>query len=158
MDIERRYPAIKAELAQQLLTVPLSNDLYRPCCVTLVDGTVRDRVYVVGAQPWFQQWGVWPEDDQDKSFVPIERVGSIVASASRLPALFANKLYEAGESGMGYTIFTVRFADGSSLVTGSGNAIDFIDYPAGQSPETVVDVLPHAGRDDPSLRVGPDYA
>ncbi|MCI3135027.1 hypothetical protein [Phenylobacterium aquaticum] len=58
---------------------------------------------------------------------------------------------------MGYTIFTVRFRDGSSIAVGTGNAVDFIDYPEGQSPEAVVGVLPHVGRDDPHLRSGPTY-
>lgn len=156
-DVGQRYPALNAELAKQLANAPITDNLYRPCQVTLDDGTRHDRVYVVEAEPWFRQWGVWPEDDDGKRFLPVRRVSKIVDSPSRLPARAADKLYAAGESGMGYAIFTVCFKDGTSQIVGTGNAIDFIEYPHGQSPETVVDVLPHTGRGDPTLTSGPDY-
>jgi hypothetical protein len=125
--------------------------------VVLKDGSSLDRVYIVDAQPWFEQWGVWPEQDSAKFSLSIRDVARILDSPSRLPARFANQIYEAGESGMGYTIFTVKFRDGTSTAVGTGNAVDFIEYPDGQSPQTVVAVLPHVGRDDPKLRSGPDY-
>jgi hypothetical protein len=59
----RRYPPLSFELAKQLLTIEATGGLYRPCVVTLQDGTVLDRVYLAEAQPWFRHWGVWPEDD-----------------------------------------------------------------------------------------------
>jgi hypothetical protein len=152
-----RYPPLSPDLARQLSAVPVSGGIYYPCSVVLNDGTVKDRVYVVEAGPWFRDWGVWPEDDRGKRSVDIRTVTSINDSLSRLPARFADELYRAGESGMGYTIFTVRFRDGSSIVVATGNAVDFIDYPEGQSPETVVGVLPHVGRNDPHLRSGPEY-
>ena len=71
--------------------------------------------------------------------------------------MFANRLYAEGESGMGYTIFTVEFRDGRSVVVGTGNAIDFITYPQGQSKETVVNVLPHVGRGDPLINRAPPF-
>lgn len=156
--MSERYPALSAELAQQLSNVPITDNLYRPCKVILDDGSARDRVYVVEAEPWFRFWGVWPEDDSGKSLLPVQRVKKIINSPSRLPASAANKLYAAGESGMGYTIFTVSFRDGTSLVIGTGNAIDFVDYPSGQSEDTVLDVFPHIGRGDPTLKSGPEYA
>lgn len=152
-----RYQSLSHDLARQLSTVPVSGGIYYPCSVVLSDGTVKDRVYLVEAGPWFRYWGVWPEDDRGKQSVDFKMVTSIKDSPSRLPARFANELYNAGESGMGYTIFTVRFRDGSSIAVGTGNAVDFIDYPEGQSPETVVGVLPHIGRNDPHLRSGPKY-
>jgi hypothetical protein len=152
-----RYPPLSSELAKQLAAVDVTDGLYRPCAVRLKDGSKVDRVYIADAQPWFQQWGVWPEEDGGKSSLDIRSVAQIMDSPSRLPAKFANELYEAGESGMGYTIFTVRFRDGSFIVVGTGNAIDFIDYPKGQSPDTVVGVVPHLGRDDPNIRTGPEY-
>lgn len=153
----RRYPPLSKDLAAQVASVPLTDGLYHPCSVILDDGCLVDRVYLAAAEPWFRTWGIWPEDDSGKRSVDIRRVASINESPSRLPARFADELYKAGESGMGYTIFTVRFRDGSSMAVGTGNAVDFIDYPDGQSPQTVVDVLPHIGRDDPHLRSGPEY-
>jgi len=155
--VGERYPALSTELASQLRNVRITDNLYRPCQVVLDDGTVHDRVYIVDAEPWFRQWGVWPEDDDGKSFLPLQRVSKIADSPSRLPAGAAEKLYAAGESGMGYTIFTIRFKDGSSQIVGTGNAIDFVKYPDGQSAETVLDVLPHIGRGDPALTSAPDY-
>jgi len=67
-------------------------------------------------------------------------------SPTRLPARFANEIYRNGESGMGYTIFTVVFADGERQASGTGNGVDFIRYPDGKTPADVVAVLPHEGR------------
>jgi hypothetical protein len=59
---------------------------------------------------------------------------------------------------MGYTIFTVMFQDGSDLAVATGNAVDFIEYPQGQGPSTVVGVRAHEGRDSQALSHGPKYA
>ena len=72
-----------------------------------------NRVYVVSEQSYIRSWGVWPEDDSGKALIAIEEVQDLRESHSRLPAEFANRLYDAGESGMGYRIFTVVFDDGS---------------------------------------------
>lgn len=153
----RRYPPLSFELAKQLLTIEATGGLYRPCMVTLLDGTVLDRVYLAEAQPWFRHWGVWPEDDEGKQYLDLGDVAAIADSPTRLPAAVANALYTEGESGMGYTIFTVQFRDGSSVAVVTGGALDFIAYPPGQSMETVVDALPHVGRNDPHLTHAPRY-
>jgi len=153
-----RYPSLPTTLASQLAKVSLSGGYLRPCLVTLDDGTTIDRVYLAEASQYIRQWGVWPENDRGKHSIPIDRIVSVKDSPSRLPPKFADELYAAGESGMGYTIFTVCFADGSDIKIGTGNAVDFIDYPAGQSPASVVKVLPHVGRNDPNLRNGPRYS
>ena len=155
--VSRRYPPLLLQLAKQLSTVEATDGIYRPCIVTLQDGSVQDRVYLAEAEPWFRRWGVWPEDDSGKLSIDIRNVVAIADSPSRLPPQAANALYDAGESGMGYTLFTVAFADGSSVPFVSGNAIDFIDYPPGQSRDTVVNVVPHAGRDAPAIRQAPLY-
>jgi hypothetical protein len=153
----RSYPELPSELRAQLRNVPVSGGFYHPCDVTLRDGRTVERVYVVPAERYITEWGVWPEEDQAKSQIDLSDVAGLLDSRSRLPTKFANELYHAGESGMGYTIFTVKFKDGSSLATYTGNAVDFIRYPEGQTPETVRKVIPHLGRDDPSLSAGPDY-
>jgi len=83
-------------------------------------------------------------------------VASLSESPFRLPAPFANELYEAGESGMGYTIFTVEFRGGIERSYVGGNAIDFIVYPEGMSATDVVAVVPHKGRNS-HPRSAPDY-
>jgi hypothetical protein len=56
-------------------------------------------------------------------------------------------MYAAGESGMGYCIFTLVLADGRRLPYAVGNAVDFPNLPAGVTMDMVVDLLPHEGRE-----------
>jgi len=131
--------------------------MYYPCAARLKTGELVECVYLSEAETWFRSWGVWPEDDAGKRSIKLLDIESLRESRLRLPATFANQLYAAGESGMGYTIFTVEFRDGSSSAYQTGNAVDFIDYPDGKGPTDVVRVVPHAGRNSPNRRVGPDY-
>jgi len=136
-------------LKQELLNVEPSLDQgleYRPCLVTLDDATERDFVYVCAAGPWFDHWGVDPEDDSGKRSVPIDCVVKIRESPSRLPALLANTMYRAGESAMGGCFFKLVLADGRTLAFETGNAVDFLDWPSGVEPKDFVDLVPHAGR------------
>jgi hypothetical protein len=150
------FPPLNPSLLKQLSTVQRTDDLYYPCCATLVDGREVDCVYLSEASSWFWQWGVWPRDDEGKRSLDLKLIVSLRDSPSRLPAKFAQQLYSAGESGMGYTIFTVEFLDGSKQAYQSGNAIDFVRYPLGQKPETVARVHPHEGRWDDPVSV-PNY-
>ena len=89
--------------------------------------------------------------------VDLNDVIDIAESPHRLPVRFANRLYDAGETGMGYTLFTIEFADGTRAAYETGNAVDFIQYPPGQSGETIVKINPHDGRDDPHRQTCIDY-
>jgi hypothetical protein len=145
-----RYSAISTELRQQLERVPASSDgacEYRPCRVRLASGEERDFVYVLDAESYIRTWGVWPEDDAGKDSVAIGDVVAIAESPYRLPVELADKLYAAGESGMGYTVFTVVLRDRRRLPYVTGNAVDFPRLPAGVTSADVVDVLPHEDRD-----------
>lgn len=156
-----RYPRASEEILTELEAVPISVDQwmpYRPCDVVLKNGRRVDRVYVVPEEPYILRWGLWPEHGRGKEPIQIDDLAEVHESRHRLPARFAEKLYAAGESGMGYTIFAVHFADGSRIAFQTGNAIDFITYLAGKGPKDVVDVVPHAGRDDSSLRIAPAYS
>lgn len=151
-----RYPVLPDHVREALgCIVPSGGDdlFYYPCRVTLRDGRVLDTVYIEPEMPYLRQWGVYPEDDRGKKFVKIEDVVAVEDSPSRLPARFANQIYDHGESGMGYTIFTVVFSDGERQAYGTGNAVDFIRYPDGKVPNDVSSVLPHEGRNAQS--VGP---
>ncbi len=123
-----------------------ANLKYYPCRVTLIDGRVLDTVYIEPEMPYLRVWGVYPENDRGKRSVRIEDVLKVEDSPTRLPAQFANEIYERGESGMGYTIFTVLFSDGQRQACVTGNAVDFIRYPDGKGPKDVIGVLPHEGR------------
>jgi hypothetical protein len=68
-----------------------------------------DRVYLVSQAPWSKLWGAYPRSDSGESEVLVSDLVSVVESPSRLPSSFANELYQAGESGMGYTVFAVVF-------------------------------------------------
>jgi hypothetical protein len=155
----RRRPPLSDDLRRQLESVePSRGELaYWPCEATLDDGTVRDCVYVQNSKRWFPVWGVDPEDDQGKRSVPIERVVAIRESPTRLPPRFANKMYDAGESGMGGCFFRLVLRDGRHLDCASGNAVDFPTWPEGVAPSDVVDLVPHAGERS-MARPGRDYA
>jgi hypothetical protein len=161
-----RYPKLPSRLKTQLEAITPSVDgelKYHPSLVRLNDGTEVDRVYVVSEAEYIGQWLLYPDQDAGKVEVRIEDVASLKESPSRLPARFANELYKAGESGMGYTVFTVVFSKRLGFFPSrrdfvSGNAIDFIDYPPGRGAGDVVGVLPHVGRRDAGYRPGPRYS
>jgi len=118
-----RYSAIPRRLLKELEAVPPSLDRdvkYHPCAVTLDDGRELGRVYVMKYEPYIRLWGVTPEQDPAKRSISIERVVSIRESPFRLPPHLATSLYSAGESGMGYCIFTVEFSTAPSRPTSPG--------------------------------------
>jgi len=121
---------------------------YRPCQVTLISGDIVDRVVIVEADSYLTAWGVWPADDAGKRSVAIQDVTQIADSPVRLPAELANQLYAAGESGMGYVIFTVVLRDGRRLPFVAGNLVDFPALPSGVGTADIVDVLAHQGPEE----------
>ena len=168
--IQHRFPKLSPLLRSQLeaITPSVSGFEYYPlqlypCRVRLRDETALDRVYVVSEAAYHHYWNVYPDQDSGKSEVRIEDVISLTESPSRLPAEFANELYRAGESGMGYVVFTVVFSKRFGVFPcrrgfATGNAVDFIDYPHGRGPKDVVAVVPHVGRRDKRYRSGPQYS
>ena len=131
--------------------------VYHPCRAVLTSGEGFDTVYIVSEKPYLKNWGIYPEDDRAKRWIRIEDVAEVQDSPTRLPARFANEIYRNGESGMGYTIFTVVFADGLRQACVTGNAVDFIRYPLDRGPDDVVAVIPHEGRTDDSLVQAPEW-
>lgn len=145
-----RYPLLPSHIREALKNIIPSEDgsfAYYPCQVTLKGGVRLDTVYIEPEQPYMRVWGVYPEDDRSKQTVSINDVVAVEESPVRLPARFASEIYRAGESGMGYTLFTVVFSDGERQVYMSGNAVDFIQYPETKGPEDVIQVLTHQGRE-----------
>ena len=149
-----KYPKLPSHLKEQLSAITPSTDrdlVYYPCLVRLNDGSELDRVYLVSEIPFITYWGVYPNQDPGKAEVLIADIASVADSPSRLPAQFANELYKAGESGMGYMVFTVVFKGLVPFLRSrraylTGNAVDFIDYPLGKGPKDVISVLPGVGR------------
>lgn len=154
------YPALPEHIRARLVGIEPSRDgelLYYPVRVVLKSGDILDTVYIVSEKPYLKYWGVYPEADRGKRWIRIEDVAQVEDSPTRLPARFANEIYQQGESGMGYTIFTVVFADGHKQACVTGNAVDFIRYPPGKSPKDLVAVIPHEGRRDDSLVKAPEW-
>jgi hypothetical protein len=160
--LEKRltYSPLLAHIRDALKSIEPSRDgelVYYPCSVILNSGEACDTVYIVPEKPYIEHWGVYPENDSGKRWVRMEDIAEVKESPIRLPAQFANEIYRMGESGMGYTIFTVVFADGVRQACASGNAVDFIRYPTGKGPKDVVAVIPHEGRRDTSIVKSPEW-
>ncbi|WP_022928309.1 hypothetical protein [Patulibacter americanus] len=138
------FGTLSPELRAQLERVPPSDDrgvAYRPCRVRLRSGAWRDYVYVLDADEYHRAWGVWPADDRAKREILVDDVVEIEESPHRLPAALASRIYAGGESGMGYTMFTVVLRDGRRLPRVVGNAVDFPVLPVGVTTDDVADVV-----------------
>lgn len=150
------YSPLLPHIREALKTIEPSHDgqmVYFPCRAVLKSGEACDTVYIASEEPYVKHWGVYPENDQGKRWIRMEDVAEVQESPIRLPAQFANEIYRNGESRMGYTVFTVVFADGVRQACESGNTIDFIRYPLGKGPKEVVAVIAHeARRGDPLVR------
>ena len=149
-----RYPSLPDDLKQSLRKIEPSHHRlisYYPCLVTMRSGRTVDRVYVQEELSYISVWGIYPEEDSGKSWIAIQEVASVSESPSRLPAALATELYQLGETGMGGHKFTVKFSDGTEEFFIGGNAVDFIEYPAGKSQKDVVDVH-NGGRGTPRKR------
>lgn len=154
------YSPLLAPIREALKGIEPSHDgelLYYPCRIVLKSGQACDTAYIVPEKPYFEHWGVYPENDRGKRWIRMEDIAEVVESPIRLPAQYANEIYKNGESGMGYTIFTVVFADGVRQACVSGNAVDFIRYPLGKGPKDVIAVIPHEGRRDKTLVNSPEW-
>ena len=139
---------ISKELKQQLLAVKPSRHWtmeYRPCQVKLQNREIVDRVYVAEVATYMEIWGVMPDEDKTKKYILIEEVAEILESPSRMPVELANKLYEAGESGMGYCLYQMKLDNGQTIDVLSGNAVDFPPIPNGLTTENIKEVFPHQG-------------
>jgi hypothetical protein len=105
-----------------------------------------------------QMWEAYLQADGAKRLIRMEDVAEVRDSPTRLAARFANELYQQGESGMGYTVFTIVFSDGARQACVTSNSVDFIQYPPGKGSLDVVAVIPHDGRKDESLvKAPPSY-
>jgi hypothetical protein len=139
-------PPLSPVLAEQLTRVPASHDgdlAYAPCTVRLRSGEVLPRVCMVEESAFTRKWGIDPK----RHFLSPNEVEAIEESPHRLPAPLADEIYAAGESGMGYVVFTVVLRDGTRLPFLTGNSVDFPDWPPGIDPRDAVSAEPHVGRE-----------
>lgn len=156
---ERVYPPLPTNLSAQASQIPTTHYnilTYCPCSAILRDGRQVDCVYFVEAAPYIKMWGIWPDQDKGKLEVKIGDVIRIEPSPYCLPAQFAQRLYDAGESGMGYTVFEIQYRDGSRSAHLTGGAVDFVNLPSGKSMSDIQSVHPHKGRNSEHIR-SPHY-
>ena len=120
---------------------------YRPCQATLENGEVYDRVYFVTPYRYISCWGIWPEDDKGKRSISIKDVKHIRESPYRLPAEFANRLYEAEQNIKDGYMFKLSLADGRKLLFAMVGTVDFPNIPPDIDMNQVVDAVPYQGED-----------
>ncbi len=113
------------------------NESFWPCELVLDDGRLVPRVICRENVRWSDK-GEW---------INPEQIVEVRPSSRRLPAVLAEKLYRAGESGMGYTIYVLELRSGQTYVCGSGGIFDFPDLPDGVRTEDIREVYPHEGRE-----------
>lgn len=142
---------ISIEQQEQLSKIATSQD-WTPCQVTLSSGVTLDNVYLANHDEYLRSWGRINKE----MLVPIEEVISIEESPNALPVSLSKKLYDAGESGMGYCVFKIVYDTGATLDVVTGNAVDFVPSPEGLTIRNIVDVLPHEGSRQAYLN-GLDY-
>jgi len=131
------------ELLRQIIDVEPSSDgkmHYRPCRIVLRDGRDRDFVYVQETHEYVRYWKASQEVEERKEFIALDEVEVVEESPSRLPVDIANRIYSAGETGMGYFVFYLALSDGSEVPCLTGGAVDFLKLPADVSLDKVGDV------------------
>lgn len=112
-------------------------EILRPCTLVLRNGqTVLRALGSEDARGFHTDWWIHPDEVAEVRECPL-----------RMPAHLADKLYRAGESGMGYEIFTMDLRSGENLVFVTGNIVDFPDLPEGVTTFDILDVHPHEGRE-----------
>jgi len=159
-DKKRTYPTLSTKQRLQLIRIEPSVYLgleYRPCRLTLRDGTLIERAYVVSAEQYHPVWGIWPEDDDGKSAVDIAEVADIAGSPERLPKRFADEVYGAKETMAGHHIFRLEWRDEYKQTYVTGSAVDFLPEPSGHRLKDALIVHPHKGKGDPATRRGLRY-
>lgn len=141
----KRVSAIPGPLFKKLLQVrpSFSRDgyAYRPCQVTLNDGSVHPRAYVQDYEGWHREWLIEPFDptDPDWRWIDIDDVADIEESPFRLPPDVATAIWKLPEWGMGFTVFTLVTKDGSSYPY-VGSMGDYYKLPENVSPQDIVGI------------------
>lgn len=117
---------------------------FLPASAQLVDGSVNSCVVFFGVSAFRRTGGMLPLS----SFLDPKLVKDVSESPHQLLPVFAQKLYEGGETFMGGTDFTLVMKDGTTFYYVLGGVFEFIDYPDGYDKHDVAEVLRGVGRSE----------
>ncbi len=143
---------LSAEVLRQLAEIEPSVDSFGlrlyPCSAQLRDGAVLTCVYLIDVASFARIWGTErPEGVPGGVWsVSPDQISSVVESPLRLPVRFANEIYQAGESGMGYFDFCLVFSRWCRRDYLVGNFVDFLEYPLWKRPRDVKRVILHRNK------------
>lgn len=144
--IVNKLTATQKEQLKHVPSVRYHSLEYWPCKVITTDGKTYDNVYLTDVGEYRFYWDLLPDEDASKQYVLIEDVKEIYDSPNRIPPAMAEKLYDAGETITGFSLFTVFFENNTSLEVLAGTVVDFIPMPEGLSTQNIIDILPHKGK------------
>ena len=122
-----------ADLIQKIVETiepSISYDKLFPASAILKNGKIVDCVYFVN-NPRLK--GSYP-------MINIEDIADIKESPYRLPAKFANEIYERGETSMCCIQFYIVVGDHKAFSYRSGGYVDFIDLPEGYKMKDIFQV------------------
>lgn len=129
----RKVPAVKTNLG-----------FHRACSLRMKSGIVHPRVLCCEDSRGFHtDWWI-----SRNPWISPDDIAVVESSSSAIPAHIAQKIYDAGESGMGYQIYALKFRGGSTQVFVTPNVLDFPDLPEGYAGRDIADAFPHKGRDN----------
>lgn len=111
-----------------------------PAAATLRDGTEHPAVLFVRLSP---DEGAWAEElERAGRCLHPEQVVAVRESPIRLPALLANRLYEAGAATQREYLFHAVTKDGQRFTARAEQVVDFISLPEPHQPEHLAEVYP----------------
>lgn len=145
MTEKRKIPRLPNHLDK--LVREHSSEEYFACDLITTKGEKVERVYLYSADSYLKEWGVWPEKNME---IPLSDVLEIVASKNSLPIEIVQKIIAKGETGMGYSSFTLIDQTGLEYPVLSGNLVNYIALPSSVSPNSIVDLR----FDSPSTYIG----
>jgi hypothetical protein len=118
-----------------------SGPVIYPCSARMLNGATCECVYFVEIACFKQLFrGLGPESMRSLLWISGQEVIDIEESPARLPARFANKIYQAGEHWGSYS-FTLIFSWWCRPDYLVGGFIDFLTYPSGRRPADVKEVI-----------------
>jgi len=109
-------------------SIGIFKEKFYPASAILKNGNVLDCVYFVHKK------------NGTSGKIDIKDIEDIKESSYRLPARFANEIYQHGETGMGWIGFNIEMRDYRGFCYFNTGAIDFIDLPDGYEMNDIIGV------------------